>query len=100
MDRALLFWAVCVPTRYYIATVDVPEKRLAALIVAMRWLLGYEDGHVGFFGGEAWWANERKLHGMFWAAYAATGVSTYLLADVWLGAFNWIIHYRRRQISQ
>ena len=96
MDRTLLFWGVCIPTRYYFATLNVPHKRLATLIVAMRWLLGYEDGHTGFFGGPAWWANERKLHGMFWAAYTATGESIYLLADVWLGAFNWTVHHLSR----
>lgn len=93
MDRTLLFWGVCIPVRYYITTIDIPEKRLAASIIAMRWLLGYENGHTGFFGGNAWWANERKLHGMLWAAYATTGTSTYLLADVWLGALNWTLHH-------
>lgn len=93
-ERALLFWLVCMPTRTLIAaaalqrTHDVP-LRLGASIIGYRWLVGMESEHVGAFGGPAWWAEERALHGAMWAVYAVTGRGEFLVADTVFGAYNW-----------
>eukprot|EP00966_Prymnesium_polylepis_P247462 5722233-Prymnesium_polylepis.1 len=55
-----------------------------------RWVMGFETGHVGFFGGPVWWANERVLHGYLWLAYALMGESLFLVADTCLGVVNWV----------
>ena len=89
-DRHLLFWGVCIPLRLHLAGLgDVQWLRIFASIIGTRWMLGYKNTHVGMFGGHAWWSNERPLHGLLWSTYALTGNKLYLLADVWLGAFNW-----------
>ena len=91
--RAALFWGVCVPLRVYLASRgDVPVLRAAAALIAYRWLSGAESKHVGFFGGPAFWAELRPVHGMLWASYAATGKSVHLWADVALGAGSWVAH--------
>jgi len=46
---------------------------------------------VGFFGGRAWWSEERRLHGALWGAYALGGDWRFLLVDALLGAGNWIV---------
>ena len=91
MNRALLFWLVCIPTRVAIAAYSGQAMRYVAAAVGLRWLLGFEDGDVGFFGGRAWWKEERVLHGVLWGAYALTGKNRYLWLDVQLGALNWVI---------
>ena len=89
--RAILFWTVCIPLRLYLARQgDNPYLRAAAAVIAYRWLSGRETAHTGFFGGQVWWANERPLHGLLWAAYAATGRDAFLYADVTVGALNYL----------
>ena len=89
--RELLFWAVCIPVRYglylYARTSSVLLRAFAA-VVGTRWLLGYENGNEGFFGGPAWWARSRPLHGALWLGYAATDRASLLLYDVYLGVAN------------
>jgi len=46
--------------------------RVAAALVAANWLSGGVKS-VGFFGGRAWWSEERRLHGALWGAYALGG---------------------------
>ena len=93
MRRAVLFWTICIPARVYLASRgDEPLLRAAAAVVAYRWLSGRESGHlVGFFGGPAWWADERPVHGALWAAYALSGSSNFLWVDTAFGAGNWIL---------
>ena len=40
---------------------------------------------TGFFGGHAWWAPYRKLHGALWGLYALTADALYLYADTLAG---------------
>ena len=91
MRRALLFWGVCIPLRAYLATRgDDPLLRAAAGVIGYRWLAGYESSHTGAFGGVAWWADQRPVHGALWAMYAASGESAFLWADTAFGAANWV----------
>jgi len=62
---------------------------VAAALVAANWLSGGVKS-VGFFGGRAWWGEERRLHGALWGAYALGADWRFLLADVLFGAGNWI----------
>lgn len=92
-ERLLIFWGVCIPTRVQLAL--LPEstlKRLFAVTVASRWILGYEQKTRGFFGGNAWWAEQRKYHGILWMLYALTGEQAYLLSDALFGGLNWVYH--------
>lgn len=95
-ERALVFWGVCIPTRTLIALHamrrDAHMLRAAAVVVGGRWVAGYENSHVGRFGGPAWWADERRLHGLLWLMYAATGRGECLLVDTVVGAGNWVWH--------
>jgi len=96
-QRTLAFWGVCIPARLYIATLarDANYKnvlRVAAALIAANWLSGGVKS-VGFFGGRAWWSEERRLHGALWAAYALGGDWRFLLADVLFGAGNWIVKH-------
>jgi len=92
--RALLFWAVCMPVRAAIcvrAARGEPALRALAAVIGGRWVLGMERGTVGRFGGPAWWAEERPVHGVLWSAYAVTGASHFLVADTVFGAVNWFM---------
>ena len=92
--RNVLFWSVCIPTRLYLASRgDDPTLRLIAAVVSYRWMSDLENGHEGLFGGRAFWADERPLHGLLWGAYAVTGRSAFLYADTIVGIFNWAHHY-------
>ena len=92
-QRHALFWAVCIPLRYYLSTLgDNGFLRAFALLVSVRWLSGMEDSDEGQFGGPAWWKEERSLHGALWGGYAITGNSAMLKADVALGAVNWVVN--------
>ena len=89
--RAVLFWSVCIPVRSVLATQgNRPALRAAAVVIATRWLAGLEDASKGFFGGKAWWADQRPLHGALWGMYAATGNDIWLKADVATAIVNWI----------
>ncbi len=89
--RGALFWGVCIPTRLAIASqADKPVIRATAAVISYRWLSGLEDGHIGAFGGVAWWAKQRELHGLLWAVYAVTGDGRALYADTAFGALNWL----------
>jgi len=77
-QRTLTFSGVCISTRLYIATLarDANYKnvlRVAAALVAAKWLSGGVTKSVGFLGGRAWWSEERRLHGALWGAYALGG---------------------------
>jgi hypothetical protein len=89
--RALLFWAVCVPVRVWLSTRgDNAWLRVCASLVGSAWVLGCVDSRVGFFGGEAWWREERPAHGALWLAYAGTGDDRWLQVDVAFGALNYL----------
>jgi hypothetical protein len=92
-DRALLFWAVCLPARILFATrfaLRFPSlARLVAALVGARWALNENFKPYGFFGGPAWWSSVRPWHGTLWLIYAATGERDALLADVLLAAVAW-----------
>ena len=94
-QRNIVFWAVCIPLRMRIARSVTQEPwsqcvtRPFAAVVGARWLLGLENGDEGMFGGPTWWADQRRLHGGLWTAYAVTGQSCYLWADVAVGVANW-----------
>ena len=91
MQRAILFWGVCIPLRLYLASRgDVPALRVAAAVVAYRWAAGLETSRVGFFGGPAFWHDERPLHGILWLGYALSGDARWLYADTGFGALNWV----------
>jgi len=96
-QRTLTFWGVCIPTRLYIATLARDANyetilRVAAALVAAKWMSGGVTKSVGYFGGRAWWSEERRLHGAIWGAYALGGDWRFLLADVLFGAGNWIVN--------
>jgi len=96
MQRSLLFWAVCVPVRVAVcvrAARGEPGLRALAAVIGGRWLLGVERGHVGAFGGPAWWAAERPVHGLLWSAFAVTGVNHFLVGDTVFGVCNWLAHH-------
>ena len=92
--RTRLFWLVCLPVRTLIAYVGVP--RPIAALVSARWLL-VDGPPVGFFGGVAWWAEERRAHGVLWGLYALCNDSRWLWADVVFGAANGL--YEAQRIS-
>ena len=92
--RKLMFWLVCIPTRSALAYVAARHdvRPLTALIGA-QWLLGLPTGerkHRGAFGGRAWWADRRAVHGALFAGHAATGKPIFLWLDVLLGAYGQI----------
>ena len=91
--RGLLFWGVCMPLRAGIAlhaTRDSRLVRLFAAAIGARWMMGLENGNEGMFGGPTWWADERRVHGALWAAYALCGDNKFLLLDTGYGAWNWL----------
>ena len=91
-ERALLFWGVCIPVRATLASLgNNALLRVFALGVGANWLLGFSDGHVGAFGGSAFWKEERPVHGALWTAYALTGRSGFLWFDTAFGALNWVV---------
>jgi hypothetical protein len=82
-----LFWLVCLPTRYALArNAHLTLVRAFAVVVSFRWLTGLERATTGFFGGHAWWARYRRLHGALWGLYALTADALYLYADTLAGA--------------
>jgi hypothetical protein len=96
-QRTLAFWGACIPTRLYIALLARDSKyndilRGCAALVAAYWLSGVTK-RTGFFGGRAWWSEERRIHGALWGAFAVRGDWRFLLADVLLGAGNWIVKH-------
>lgn len=93
MERALLFWGVCIPIRTAIALEARRGNellRLAAAGVAYTWLSGTLTNTHGAFGGYTWWREERRKHGALWAAYSLSGDWRFLAADVAYGATNWL----------
>ena len=64
--RALVFWLGCIPTRSMLTLLARSHNPLAlrafATVVGYRWTMGLENGRETFFGGPAWWADERELH--------------------------------------
>jgi hypothetical protein len=98
-DRAILFWAVCLPARYLYASVFAPHlptlSRVIASLVGARWLLNENFSAHGFFGGRAWWSSLRPFHGALWLIYAASGEREPLFADVLLAAVAWLATQER-----
>lgn len=89
--RALTFWGVCIPLRFYLASRGNDTLlRAAAALIGYRWLTGKEKARVGQFGGPAFWADERPVHGALWSSYALTGNSLFLYGDTLFGAANWL----------
>jgi len=90
--RAVLFWSVCIPLRLMIARHASRQlgPRAAAAVIGGRWVSGLENGNEGMFGGPAWWADERRAHGVLWLLYAASGDRMWLCGDVMFGAANWL----------
>ena len=99
--RAAVFWLVCIPTRTALAltakTVQPNSEgqrllRLGATCISAMWVTGQVMNVEGAFGGRAWWANQRRLHGVMFGGYALTGDWRWLASDAALGACNWLIH--------
>lgn len=89
--KDVLFWLLCVPIRLLLLTYvsHTSTLRFFASIISIVWLSGIMDNkNVGFFGGKVWWAEERKLHGVLWALYAATHDSQWLMIDVMVAIQN------------
>ena len=83
MNRRVLFWTVCIPVRLVTAAIGPPRALALALGV---WWVAFERRTRGFFGGHAWWAPLRPLHGALWLAYAHSGDKRWLWGDAALGA--------------
>lgn len=101
--NSVLFFGGCLPARLAVAGLAVykprPWMQALAAIPAAVWLSGaLDDKQTGFFGGEAWWAEHRKTHGLLWAAYAVTGRGEILAADAVLGA--WVGVDNRKKSSE
>ena len=87
-----LFWTVCIPLRLTLASLgDNTVLRMFALLIASRWALGLVMSVEGVFGGPAWWAEYRRMHGLLWLGYALTGDSRWLKVDTIFGIRNWVI---------
>ncbi len=96
--RTAIFWGVCIPSRVALTLVarqGSPPVRLYAAVAAYQWLSGSVDNSVGMFGGPVWWADERPLHGLLFALYAATDDWRWLALDTSFGAFNWLREARK-----
>ena len=86
-----MFWTVCIPVRLTLASLgDNTALRVFALVIGSRWSLGLEMGVEGVFGGPAWWAEDRRVHGLFWLVFALTGDSKWLKIDTFYGIQNWV----------
>ena len=57
-------------------------------------------GNEGFFGGPAWWADLRPMHGKLWALYAATGKWQFVAVDTLAGAAAWKLVNGKRQSAE
>ena len=89
MERDYAFAIICIPLRWYLTTLgDLYTLRAFAAVVAYRWLSGLNDHSRGFFGGRAWWAPLRPVHGLLYAAYAFSGDSDFLRMDVFVGLYG------------
>lgn len=88
IDKKLVyFYLGCLPVRLALAEyhASIPFLRPIALAVGLTWFAGLPNSEVGFFGGPAWWANYRPLHGLIWLLYAGTGDNKWLFADAAAG---------------
>lgn len=91
VERATFFWTICIPVRSYLATRgDVLWLRAFAVVLATRWITGGAYSIENVFGGPAWWAAQRGVHGMLWLSYALSGDSLFLKVDTLLGIINWL----------
>jgi hypothetical protein len=103
-QRTLLFWGVCLPVRVSFAklayTSTQPTLQLLAAAISVRWLSGTQVNTTGAFGGAVWWADERRLHGLMWASYAATGHWQFLAIDAVLGGVAWLQEHKSRPVLQ
>tara|TARA_B100000965_G_scaffold371914_1_gene361226 strand:- start:243 stop:491 length:249 start_codon:yes stop_codon:yes gene_type:complete len=71
---------------------DSAVLRLVASVMGARWMLGMENGNEGMFGGPAWWAGDRPVHGAMWIAYALSGDNKFLYLDTAYGVYKWFVH--------
>lgn len=69
---------------------DPKILRTLATVNSINWLTGpyFEsfNDEVGLTGGKVWWKELRKVHGVLWGLYAATGDWRYLALDTFGGA--------------
>lgn len=95
MDKkTMLFWLGCMPARLALAlNIEKlsPTLQLATIIPGIVWLTGMYKSSIGFFGGYAWWAQLRPLHGALWVLYAATKDKRWLLLDTSLAAWARVV---------
>lgn len=90
-ERAAVFWAVCVPTRgLLLAHADRVWVRAFATAASVMWLT-QDMGHIGAFGGVAWWADARPVHGVLWGLYALSGARALLGVDLLYGTLRWFV---------
>ena len=103
MERALLFWLLCIPLRLLIAWIVAyhgkKEMALAAFLIVVGFMMKViESPGKGFFGGKTWWTELRKLHVLTWLIaalllvtdkYYYAGVT--LLLDAVVGMVGWFI---------
>ena len=98
-QRTLLFWRVCIPFRISVtqlARTPHPVLRLLAAAIGIHWLSGSQTNTTGAFGGPVWWAEDRKVHGLMWASYAATGQWGFIALDTVLGCLAWLKEHTNR----
>ena len=94
-QREYLFWTVCIPFRTLVTNLVRFNRslntlvRLLGTVLAYRWLNGLEAGNEGAFGGVAWWADTRPMHGHLWAFFVITGDWRFVAADTLAGMANW-----------
>jgi hypothetical protein len=97
--RELLFWLGCIPTRSYITyRSSIKDEwndtiRVGAFVIAW-WLFGMETGTVGRFGGPAFWAPLRPVHGALWGMYAMTNDWRFLAGDTGLAVVAKLKSYK------
>jgi hypothetical protein len=100
-QRTALFWGVCIPVRVSLvklARTPQPLLQLLAAAASVRWLSGTQTNTTGAFGGPVWWADGRKVHGLLWASYAATGQWGFLALDTVLGCLAWLKEHKSRPL--
>ena len=92
--RFFLFWCACIPARLFVASLgNNAVMSLIAALIGIWWLSGMETTRVGRFGGPAFWADIRPLHGLLWLLYAITGNCIFLYVDLFVGVLRWLTGY-------
>ena len=89
--RQVVFWLGCIPTRLLLTHLARRGKqwlRLVAGMIGVTWLSGSITSRKGFFGGHAYWWDERPLHGALWMGYALLDEWRLLAVDTGVGIAN------------